>query len=53
MLYSLYDLQFSMGVFFKTLQNEAHDGDGFGPNGHKYVDRLSYFKGLPKKWPKF
>jgi hypothetical protein len=39
-------------LFFKTLQNEAQAGDGFGSNGHKYVDRLSYFKELPKKWPK-
>ncbi len=40
-------------LFLKTLQNEAQAGDGFGSNGHKYVDRLSYFKGLAKKWPKF
>jgi hypothetical protein len=40
-------------LFFKILQNEAQAGDGFGSNGHKYVDRLSYFKELPKKWLKF
>ncbi len=34
-------------AFEITLQNEAQAGDGFGSNGHKYVDRLSYFEGLP------
>jgi hypothetical protein len=35
--------------FFKPVQNEAQVVNGFGSNGRKYVDRLSYYEGPPKK----